>query len=89
MAAWAAKLRYEDLPPEVVAKAKGLLLDTLAVGWAGSGAEGIGPLHDYVKAQGGAQESRVWTFGGRLPATQAAFLNGAMAAAPKTPSTDE
>ena len=81
MAAWAAGLRYEDLPPEVVERAKALLLDTLAVGCAGSGAEGIAALHDYVKAQGGAEESAIWSFGGRLPATQAAFLNGAMAAA--------
>lgn len=81
LAAWAARLRCEDLPPEVLARAKGLLLDTLAVGWAGSGAEGIAALHGLVKAQGGATESSVWSYGGKLPATQAAFLNGAMAAA--------
>ncbi len=81
LAAWTASLRYEDLPPDVVARAKVLLRDTLAVGWAGSGAEGIDRLHDLVRAQGGAAESIVWSFGGRVPATQAAFLNGAMAAA--------
>lgn len=81
LAAWAASLRYDDLPPEVVARAKVLLLDTLAVGWAGSGAEGVDRLHELVRAPGGAAESSVWSFGGRVPATQAAFLNGAMAAA--------
>ncbi len=81
LAAWTASLRYEDLPPDVVARAKVLLRDTLAVGWAGSGAEGIDRLHDLVRAQGGAAESIVWSFGGRVPATQAAVLNGAMAAA--------
>lgn len=81
LAAWAARLRYEDLPQEVVERAKGLLLDTLAVAWAGSGAEGIDALREMVAARGGAAESSVWSFGGRLPATQAAFLNGAMAAA--------
>lgn len=81
LAAWASRLRYEDLPPELVARAKGLLLDTLSVGWAGSAAEGIGDLHALVRAQAGAAEAGVWSFGGHLPATQAAFLNGAMAAA--------
>ncbi len=81
LAEWAARLRYEDLPPTVVAKAKALLLDTLSVGWAGSGAEGMAEMHALVQAQGGAGESRVWAFGGSLPATQAAFLNGSMAAA--------
>lgn len=80
LAAWATGLRYEDLPPTVVAKAKGLLLDTLSVGWAGSGAEGIAEVRALVQAQGGAAESSVWLFGGCLPAPQAAFLNGAMAA---------
>lgn len=81
LAAWASSLRYDDLPPEVVARTKVLLLDTLAVGWAGSGAEGIDRLHELVRAQGGTAESSVWSFGGCVPATQAAFVNGAMAAA--------
>lgn len=81
LAAWVSSLRHEDLPPAVVARSKVLLLDTLAVGWAGSGAEGIDRLHELVRAQGGAAESSVWSSAGRVPATQAAFLNGAMAAA--------
>lgn len=41
LAQWAAGLRYEDLPPAAVAQIKRLLLDTLAVAWAGTGATGI------------------------------------------------
>jgi len=81
LAQWASSLRYEDLPPAVVTQAKRLLLDTLGVAWGGSGADGIEPLRTMVAGQGGAAESSVLAFGGRLPATQAAFLNGAMAAA--------
>lgn len=81
LARWAAGLRYEDLPAPVVAQARRLLLDAIAVAWAGSGADGIEPVRKMVVAQGGAAESSVWAFGGRIPATQAAFLNGAMAAA--------
>lgn len=81
LAAWAAGLRYEDLPAEAVARAKRLLLDTLAVAWAGSGADGIAALHGLALRQGGAPDSGLWALGGRVPAPQAAFVNGAMAAA--------
>jgi len=81
MARWAAGLRFEDIPKPVVARAKRLLLDTLAVGWAGSGADGIGALQAYALRQGGAPQSRLWTSNQGLPAPLAAFINGAMAAA--------
>lgn len=81
MADWTAGLRYEDLPAPVVAGAKRLLLDTLAVAWAGSGAEGIAALQALATRQGGARESRIWTTADSVPAPQAAFTNGAMAAA--------
>ncbi len=81
MAQWTAGLRYEDLPAPVIARAKRLLLDTLAVAWAGSGAQGIAALQALVTRQGGARDSRIWTTGESVPAAQAAFVNGAMAAA--------
>ncbi len=81
LAEWASALRYEDLPAPVVEGAKRLLLDTLSVGWAGSACPGIAELHAHAAAKGGAAEAGAWAFGGRLPATQAAFVNGAMAAA--------
>lgn len=81
LAQWAAQLRYEDIPAPVIAQAKRLLLDTLAVAWAGAGAEGITPVRTVIEAQQGRPESGVWVFGARLPATQATFLNGMLAAA--------
>ena len=81
LATWAAGLRYEDIPAPVVETAKRLLLDTLSVAWAGSGSDGIAPLHQMALRQGGAPDSRLWAFGESVTATQAAFLNGAMAAA--------
>lgn len=81
LADWVAALRYEDLPAPVVERAKRLLLDTLAVAWAGSGADGIAALHRLALRQGGAADSSLWALGGTVPAPQAAFLNGAMAAA--------
>ena len=81
IAEWVSGLRYEELPDAVVVRAKRLLLDTLAVAWAGSGADGIAGLHGLVTRQGGAPDSRLWAYGESVPAPQAAFLNGAMAAA--------
>jgi len=81
LADWASGLRYEDLPAPVVADAKRLLLDTLAVAWAGSAEAGVEPLRGLVRAQGGTAESGIWAFGERATATQAALVNGTMAAA--------
>jgi 2-methylcitrate dehydratase PrpD len=78
---WAAELRYEDLPAGAVAQLKRLLRDTLAVAWAGTGADGIEPVRALAVSQQGRAESSLWAFGDRLPAPQAAFVNGMTAAA--------
>ena len=52
------------------------MLDTLAVAWAGTRAEGVEPLRALFVRSGGTPEARVWCYGDMLPATQAAFLNG-------------
>jgi 2-methylcitrate dehydratase PrpD len=81
LAGWASGLRYEDIPKPAVESAKRLLLDTLAVAWAGSNADGIASLQGYATKQGGAPQSRLWATSDRVPAPQAALVNGAMAAA--------
>ena len=81
LAGWASGLRYEDIPDSAVQSAKRLLLDTLAVAWAGSNADGIASLQGYATKQGGAPQSRLWATGSHVPAPQAALVNGAMAAA--------
>ncbi len=81
LADWVARLRYEDLPHAVVSQAKRLMLDTLAVGWAGSNAGGVTAVRQLALAQGGAAESALWAHGDRIPAAQAALVNGMMGAA--------
>lgn len=81
LARWVSALRFDDLPSEVVAAAKLQTLDTLAVAWAGSRAESVDPVRSVIAGIGGAPQARVWCFGDRLPATQAAFLNAMLAAA--------
>lgn len=79
-AEFAAVLKYEDLPPAVVDAAKKSLLDTLGVILAASGIEpAIRPLIDLLKESAGKEESTVFGEGIRLPASAAAFANGALA----------
>lgn len=81
LARWVSALRFEDLPGEIAEAAKLQIVDTLGVAWAGSKAESVDQVRRVIADTGGAPQSRVWCFGDRLPATQAAFVNGMLAAA--------
>eukprot|EP01041_Mallomonas_annulata_P015122 gene15122-32076_t len=80
-ARWISGLRFDDLPVDVVAAAKRQVLDTVAVAWAGSSADGVDDVRQVVLACAGKPESRVWCYGDQLPATQAAFVNAMLASA--------
>lgn len=81
IAKFIAEIAYEDLPPTVIDSAKKSMLDTLAVALAGSSQGGISETLDLALAIGGMEEATVWVSGERLPASQAAFVNGPMARA--------
>jgi len=77
-AALAAETAFNDLPAEAVAAAKSVLLDTLGDAIAGWSQPGVGPLHELVAEWGGRPESGVWAYGTRVPALNAALVNGMM-----------
>lgn len=81
LAGLVAQTRYEDLPSEVIERAKMSILDTLAVIIAGSSQAGIGGVVNLVRGWGGAEESTILLYGGKVPAPNAAFANGPMARA--------
>lgn len=81
LAEWAAGLRFEALPDDVVLGAKRQILDTLACAWAGSNAAGITEVRRLLVERGGRAEASVWAHGDHLPAPAATRLNGMMAAA--------
>jgi 2-methylcitrate dehydratase PrpD len=81
IAAWVAQLALDRIPGASIAQAKRCLLDTLAVGWAGSAALGNAPLRDYVGASGGRPQATWWTRAQRVAVLDAAFINGVYAAA--------
>jgi 2-methylcitrate dehydratase PrpD len=78
---FAALLRYEHIPAEVVACTKKLILDQLGVMRVGASAVGVPELAASVRNAGGAQEASVLGYGFKAPAAQAALVNGTMARA--------
>ncbi|HVL57085.1 MAG TPA: MmgE/PrpD family protein [Burkholderiaceae bacterium] len=81
IAAWAAGLSYDDLPPPAIAAAKRLILDTLGCAWAGWRAEGAEFVPRLLELSAGAGESAIWGSSRVAPPIQAALANGVLAAA--------
>jgi 2-methylcitrate dehydratase PrpD len=80
LAANIARIRYEDLPRDVVDVTKKTILDILGTILGGSGAgAGIREIVEVVKDGGGRGESSVFSYGIKTNAWMAAFANGAMA----------
>ena len=80
LAAFAAALRYDDLPAPVVAMVKRLVLDTLGVSLV---ATTLGPgcreAVSVMRDLGGAPESTILCHAPKVAAPNAAFANGALA----------
>lgn len=80
IADYLANLAYESLPPAVTATLKHLVLDTLGTSLAaGTLGEGCRELVAVARAAGGAPESTLLGFGLKVPAAQAALVNGGLA----------
>ncbi|HYF58782.1 MAG TPA: MmgE/PrpD family protein [Burkholderiaceae bacterium] len=81
LARWAAALRHEDIPEPVLAHARREVLDTLAVGWAGTVASGADVVARIAAARPAGGAVRLWGGKGRATPADAALLNGIAAAA--------
>ncbi|MFN4090009.1 MAG: MmgE/PrpD family protein [Alphaproteobacteria bacterium] len=77
LAAFAATLRYEDLPAPALAVAKHCILDWLGVTLAGSHDPLVAMLVEEVADQGGHEQASVIGWGQRASMSQAALVNGA------------
>ena len=73
---WVEALRYEDLPPAVVEKAKRVLLDTIGCALGAVDAEPVRFAQQAVFLQGGHPQSTLIGLGRKVSCDQAAFLNG-------------
>jgi len=70
-----AKVRYEDIPPEAIEKAKDCILDQIGVELIGSTLEWNKIAYRYVAEMGGRGESTVVNYGKKVPTLDAAFVN--------------
>ena len=78
---FADHLRFEDLPGDVVDAVKRMTMNILAAMMTGSSAPAIVSLNRMVHAWGGKGQSTVFLDPVKVPATEAAFVNAAMARA--------
>lgn len=76
LANFAATLRFEDLPPEVINKAKLSILDTLGCCLFGVSLQPMQKLAAVVEAEGGAPKATAFGFPFRTSASLAALING-------------
>lgn len=81
VAKFIADTKYDDLPTDVIEKAKLRLMDVVACTIAGSSFEGAKELVDFVVEKGGKKEATIPVFGNRVPVASAGFAIGYMARA--------
>ena len=75
VARWVVGLRYEEVPPEVIARAKRVLLDTLGCALGAIGAEPVRMAQRVVATQGGNPQATILGLGRKASCDQATFLN--------------
>lgn len=69
---------YEDIPVEVLANAKGRILDTVGVAFKGS-TESVGSVvQEFANLYGGKEEATVINSGNKIDYLNAAFVNGTL-----------
>ena len=78
MAEFVAGLRFDDLPPDVVAAARRHMLDAVGVALAASALGAGGPVIEMTRSWAGARESSVIGYDFGAPASWAALANGTL-----------
>jgi 2-methylcitrate dehydratase PrpD len=79
IANYVAKTHYRDIPLEVIRLAQGFVLDGLGVALAGQTEEGTQIILNHTRRMGGREEVSVLGTVYKLPAPQAALVNGVAA----------
>jgi 2-methylcitrate dehydratase PrpD len=79
LADFAVSLRHEDVPTEVVGKAKDLVLNTIGVQLAAAALPWSRIVSEFGKTQGGPKESMIVSEGWRTGAANATYVNGCFA----------
>ena len=72
---------FGDIPPQPLNVVKNMVLTVLGTTIAGARAEGCEQLVDLYRELGGTAEATILNYGNKIPAENAAFVNGVMARA--------
>ncbi len=78
MAEFALKLKFEDLPENVVTEVKRYLYDSIGCAYGGYHTKDVNIIHDIYKEIGGKEEATIIGFGNKMPAVNAALVNAQM-----------
>jgi 2-methylcitrate dehydratase PrpD len=78
LANYVVQTKYEDLPRDVVERAKYFILDTFGVAIAGSTSPGTVEIIKLVQEWGGKPESTILMYGTKVPSYHAAFANSVL-----------
>ncbi len=78
IAEFAIKLKYEDLPEEVVHEVKRYLYDSIGCAFGGYHTKDVNIIRDIYKDIGGKNESTIIGFGDKIPAVNATLVNSLM-----------
>jgi 2-methylcitrate dehydratase PrpD len=75
---YVVRTRYSDIPPIPLQIAKNVMLTVIGTTIAGSTAEGCEDLVKFYREIGGKEEATILIYDGKVPAENAAFVNGVM-----------
>jgi 2-methylcitrate dehydratase len=78
MAEFAVKLKYSDLPEEVVNEVKRYLYDSVGCALGSMHTQDVSIINSIYQEMGGSPEATVIGFGGKLPAVNATLINSLM-----------
>jgi 2-methylcitrate dehydratase len=78
IAEFAIKLKYEDLPKEVINEVKRYLYDSIGCAYGGYYTKDVNILRDIYKGMGGKEEATLLGFGDKIPAVNATLVNSLM-----------
>ncbi|MCK4607277.1 MAG: MmgE/PrpD family protein [candidate division Zixibacteria bacterium] len=78
IAEFALKLKYEDLPDNVVGEVKRYLYDSVGCAYGGYHTRDVNILRDIYTGIGGKEEATLLAFGDKMPAVNATLVNSLM-----------
>lgn len=78
IAEFAVRLKYEELPREVIDEAKRYLYDSVGCAYGAYHTKDVNIMRDVYREMGGKEEATLFAFGDRMPAVNATLVNSLM-----------